>query len=579
MNQSAATGSREPRWSAPWALGVALAVVALAIRLFHLSARTITHPEVFVPGIDLPPWSTIPGARHTLYQVLRGTLEGDIHPPLYYVAMLGWTKALGVSLWGIRFPAALFGAAVVGITYATARRVEGWRVALAASALLAFGAGQIWWSQSARMWTMTSAIIVASVFLLQSLSQRWSNRDAWLYALVLAAGLWTEWHFWPVYAAQVAWIFVRTLSPGPLPKMLWAPAVALVGATPLIGFLRWQLGAPIPVDRATVSRLGEMAQFGQVADVSRLGGWPGTLIAIALALVGIAAFVAGARQRPVSQPATDDGPWRAQHWLALGAVALGATAISAVLFTADIANRWRSLLLALPWVFLGVIALLHAVWRPVSHTVLVREGLRRSRDRLASLADPVLLTAVLPLALLTILDLRRPLLSSRGLSVLAPCVVIVMCRGFATLTRTRQWVMGLLIAVLSVVGVVDGLTRPDRVRHYNALAQGIAARWATGDVIAIENEYRMPPLYFDLPWRRYRYLVPDSLPNASFTRVWIVGAGGETGERAEAYAKRGRWFGSSDIVDSVAVPGLYALVLRPTQTEADSLVPSRAPSR
>src|SRR5437868_14892964 len=81
------------------------------LRLSHLDAKSISHPEMYVPGIRLAAGASEPAERFTLVSVLTGTFSSDTHPPGYYMAMLPWTHAFGTSLRSMRLPSALLGLA------------------------------------------------------------------------------------------------------------------------------------------------------------------------------------------------------------------------------------------------------------------------------------------------------------------------------------------------------------------------------------------------------------------------------------------------------------------------------------
>ena len=61
-----------------WLLIGLLSVCALALRIYDLDGPTITHPEAYVPGIDLPEFANHPGERQTFDAIVRGTRATDI---------------------------------------------------------------------------------------------------------------------------------------------------------------------------------------------------------------------------------------------------------------------------------------------------------------------------------------------------------------------------------------------------------------------------------------------------------------------------------------------------------------------
>ncbi|MBI1786797.1 MAG: hypothetical protein HYR60_04490 [Acidobacteria bacterium] len=81
------------------------------LRLSGLDSRSITHPEMYNPGIRMPEGLSEPRQRLTLTQVITGSLSSDGHPPAYFVLMWPWTKFFGASLTAMRFPSAVVGLA------------------------------------------------------------------------------------------------------------------------------------------------------------------------------------------------------------------------------------------------------------------------------------------------------------------------------------------------------------------------------------------------------------------------------------------------------------------------------------
>src|SRR5271165_3175799 len=121
------------------------------LRLHHLGEPTVTHVEMYVPGIRLPHGISYPEERLTLLKVVTSTLNSDTHPPAYYMLMWAWTKCFGTSAWSIRLPSALLGTACIPLVFwlgvITRKNAAGW----IGAALMAVNGHQVFWSQVARM--------------------------------------------------------------------------------------------------------------------------------------------------------------------------------------------------------------------------------------------------------------------------------------------------------------------------------------------------------------------------------------------------------------------------------------------
>src|SRR5262245_62071018 len=115
------------------------------LRLSGLAAKSISHPEMYVPGIPLPEGLSEPAERVTVSRILTGTFSSDTHPPGYYLLMFPWTRAVGTSLSAIRLPSALFGIASIGLIFWLSS-LAGWPVSgSVAAALLAFSGYHVFW--------------------------------------------------------------------------------------------------------------------------------------------------------------------------------------------------------------------------------------------------------------------------------------------------------------------------------------------------------------------------------------------------------------------------------------------------
>lgn len=133
-------------------MAVAAVALALALRLHGLDLRTISHPEVYVPGIPLPPVHSVPPPRLTWADTLWMHYHDEPHPMGWYLAMFAWTGIAGVSEWALRLPGAVIGAASVWLIFLLGRRVYGGAAGALAAGLLALNGFHLFWSQAARMY-------------------------------------------------------------------------------------------------------------------------------------------------------------------------------------------------------------------------------------------------------------------------------------------------------------------------------------------------------------------------------------------------------------------------------------------
>jgi uncharacterized membrane protein len=116
---------------------------------------------------------------------------GDIHPPLYYLALHFWLR-LGESEFAVRALSAVLGILTIGVAYALARELFDQRVGLLAALLLALSPLHVGYSQEARMYVMlTLWSLLASYLLLMALRRQ--RMRYWLgYVLTSVLALYTH---------------------------------------------------------------------------------------------------------------------------------------------------------------------------------------------------------------------------------------------------------------------------------------------------------------------------------------------------------------------------------------------------
>jgi mannosyltransferase len=122
---------------------------------------------------------------------------GDIHPPLYYLALHFWLL-LGESEFAIRALSALLGVLTIVVVYALANEVCGPRVGFLSALLLALSPLHIWYSQETRMYVMVAALSLLASYLML-LALRRQQKRYWLgYVLASVLALYT--HYFALFA-------------------------------------------------------------------------------------------------------------------------------------------------------------------------------------------------------------------------------------------------------------------------------------------------------------------------------------------------------------------------------------------
>ena len=114
-------------------IGLCLIVLtAFALRYIGVDEKSISHPEVYAPGIELAAEISEPPPRYDFEESLTWHFHEEPHPVGYYMGMFAWTSAFGTSELALRLPGVVLGALSVIFVFLIGRRVYGDGVGLAA---------------------------------------------------------------------------------------------------------------------------------------------------------------------------------------------------------------------------------------------------------------------------------------------------------------------------------------------------------------------------------------------------------------------------------------------------------------
>jgi len=215
------------------AIAVAGLVAAAAVlRFAWLGRNSLWYDETFTALVSSLAWPK-------LLEFIRLT---DTHPPLYYALIKVWTAAAGTSEAALRFPSACFGAAVVGATYALARRVTTVPVSVFAALFVALAPIDVMSSQDARMYALLELLAVGSTWALVAATETRRARVWAAYALLLALMGYTQYLGGLVGIAQGLWVLLYRRSEAP--RWGAAAAAALVLYAPWLPSMWWQVTHP-----------------------------------------------------------------------------------------------------------------------------------------------------------------------------------------------------------------------------------------------------------------------------------------------------------------------------------------------
>jgi len=191
--------------------------------------------------------------------------------PLYYVLLRGWVQVAGASLFALRYFSMLWGTLTIPLIYQVTRRWLGDQIALATTLIAVFAPFYIYYSQEARTYSLTLALMLISMVAFL----RWLDaHEAWALAVCCLANLICLYtHF--VAALVIATQGVMLLIARPL---RWRDSASFSVAHAGVGlaFLPWLWrvwrvlpGVVAPPDSATLDAWSVLARTWTEVSVGR----------------------------------------------------------------------------------------------------------------------------------------------------------------------------------------------------------------------------------------------------------------------------------------------------------------------
>ena len=190
-------------------LAVALATF-VTVALFNVYNASIWFDEAF--GSYLIQFNFVDIARYT---------ASDVHPPLYYWVLKGWSGLFGADEFGLRTLSIFFAAATIVVTFFLTRRLFGRKVALVSLLFLALSPMLIRYADEARMYTMAAFIVVSATYALVKAVKGKQKRWWVLYGILVGLGMWTHYFTALVWLAHWAWRAWATHAKGAAFKVWW----------------------------------------------------------------------------------------------------------------------------------------------------------------------------------------------------------------------------------------------------------------------------------------------------------------------------------------------------------------------
>ncbi len=516
-------------------LGVALICVVL-LRLWGIEQRSMSHPEIYIPGIELVPGISEPPPRHDLAGTIWWHFHDEPHPMGWYVSMLGWTKLFGTSHLSLRFPGVLFAMGSVPLIFLIARSIFGSSIGCLAALLLSLHGFHIFWSQMARMYVAGAFLSLLATWLLLCLVRTPRPRP-WLelaYVASVVAGVLTVEFFWPLIMIHLLWTALvlprselvptrfshriglwqgaRLFQIQSLAFILAAPALlhavyrARKGATfdPYPGFLveYFSFGFLFAKDAFSIPQL----QINVI--------WSWLLLAFALLLL-TASLKAPKREAPIFATTP-----RIPVWIP-GLLAV--CSASFIFWLASIAHRRNEALMAmtiLPFLAL-LIPALGAVWgRFVPR--LPSRTLHHPQERalllwLLAVAAPLILFAASHVV---------SVLASRAFLVFVPYLLILSAAGAVWLFQNIRFRLATtsLCLLVFAASVPYATRKPGAPNDYQGIAQAVLSEMQPSDLVFLRNrDWVDTPLFYYINDANFVVSEYDiSLRTNPTSRVWLI---------------------------------------------------------
>lgn len=238
-------------------------------------------------------------AKQSVSQLLSLTAV-DTHPPLYYLLLKAWAGVFGWSELALRSLSLVAFGGAVAVGALLVKRMFGARIALVALGIMIVSPFLLRYGFEIRMYTLASLIGIVATYVLVLAVETKVSATRWrlyiLYALLVAAGMYTLYYMAMLWLAHVAWLVWREWGNGrPVRSVAQVPWLVAYGAAAVL-FVPWlptlmqqmRGGALTSVAQPmTLDNLMSIVSFYTVYQpVWRLGPFLSVLVVFALIVIG-----------------------------------------------------------------------------------------------------------------------------------------------------------------------------------------------------------------------------------------------------------------------------------------------------
>lgn len=513
-------------------------VIGTILRFWDLTGQSLSHPEIYIPGIDLIAGISEPPPRHNFLETLDWHFHSEPHPVGYYMAMWGWTHLAGTSVFALRLPSVIIGILTIWLVWRLTLSIFSRKVAAIASLLIAIHGFHIFWSQGARMYAPAAAWSVLATWALV-VWMRSTERKPWLeagYAASLIAGTQTNELFWAIPFMHLAWVSITMPAPAngainwktmllpwknPSFRIIQVQAMALALAAPEFihsAILARSGAAPEPAPRFLV----EYLNFGFLFQPSDMELSHPTPPLMALVAMGFCAMLLLAFARKASTAAvnTTTAPRIAFHWMTITA----AVGVAIAFFLASEAYRHKSVLACFAILSVG------CLWLPglaaLARSIIARLPTAITRPLYA--VNPfyllLLMLALVPPLLFYAASIKMSVLAPRAFLIFVPFLVILAAAGLCEISQ-KVVALSLGAATVALFGSSAAYFHalPHSSRDYKAAGETLNRELHKGDIVMVRpKHWADTPLFYYV--RHADYIASDPAEYLAAhhpDRVWI----------------------------------------------------------
>lgn len=275
----------------PWLILVALGLIGLAVRAWHVGSEPFWLDEAYSAYAADKDWGFL----------LHVVPKFETHPPFYYSLMHIWAGAFGDGLLSMRMPGLLAGIATLFVMLLAAREVAAWlrwddqrrtRLYLAAFGLACVSNAMVEMSRQVRPYPLMILVYAGALTLLVRLARLRAQgrplvgRAFAAYFLLLELMLWLH-NLGPLYALSLTIaLAVMLLGRGQRRADLgWlAAAHIVVGLLYLPGLAILRDQAPTWVSHTWLRFKLDQGFFDHLTSLYAAPGWPGFFLFLLLGL-------------------------------------------------------------------------------------------------------------------------------------------------------------------------------------------------------------------------------------------------------------------------------------------------------